>query len=189
MDLRLSLVEHIAFSVILVQYCPSIVAVPQIGVSKKGIVIFLIFDSLSMVFAMPERSSVLVAIDVVDYSKDEASVEDTHLCRFWRVSHTLPFPSACLKLSLIHFLFEDLPAVEMLESKPKLPNVLGGVGDEHTVAMQHVILPLTDVLDAMTILLLDCFEVEVLSLEIAGNFFELIVKECQIVIKLKVQFF
>lgn len=140
-----------------------------------------------MIPAVFERASVLVTIDVVYHSKDEMSVEDTHLCRFWCVSNSLTFSSACFKLSLIHFMLEDFPAMEVFESQPKLSYVLGGVGDEHAITVQHVVLPLADVLDAVTVLLLYCLEVEVLSLELVGDFFELIVEECQLVVELKVQ--
>ena len=175
MDVGLSLIESIPFSVVLVKDRPSVVAVFQGRVREDGVEVLLSVDAFAVVLAVPERPSVLITIDVANHSEYKMPVENAHFCGLRRVSDSLPLPSACLKLSLVYLMLENLSAVEVLESESKLSDVLGGIGDKHAIPVQHVVLPLSDVFDAMAILLLDSFEVLVLSFELAWNFLELVV--------------
>lgn len=84
-------------------------------------------------------------------------------------------------------MLEDLSTMKMLESVLKLPDVLRGVGDEHSITMQHVVFPFSDVLDAVAILLFDSFKVLVFSFELAWYFLELVVGQCQLMVKLKIE--
>lgn len=53
--------------------------------------------------------------------------------------------------------------------------------------MQHVVFPFSDVLDAMAVLLLDSFKVLVFSFKLAWYFLELVVGQCQLMVKLKIK--
>lgn len=84
-------------------------------------------------------------------------------------------------------MLEDLSTMEMLKSELKLADVLRGVGDEHSITMQHVVFPFSDILDAVAVLLLDSFKVLVFSFELAWYFLELVVGQCQLMVKLKIE--
>lgn len=187
MDIRLGLIEGVAFSVVFVEKRPIMIVVLQIGVREEAIEVLLRVDAFSVIFAVPERTFVFITIDVAYDTKDEMTVEDAHFSGFRSVSDSLPFSSSSLKLTLVDLMLEDLSTMEMLESVLKLPDVLRGVGDEHAITMQHVVFPFSDVLDAVAVLLLDCFKVLVLSFELAWYFLELIVRQCQLMVKLKIE--
>lgn len=111
------------------------VAILEVRVSEKAVEVLLRVNAFAMIFAVPQRTSVFIAIDVADDTKDEISVKDAHFSWFRSVSNSLSFPSSCLKLTIVDLIFEDLSAMKMLESVLKLSNVLRGVRDEHAIAM------------------------------------------------------
>jgi hypothetical protein len=85
---------------------------------------------------MLERTLVLISIGVLDTPEDEVSIEHSHLRCCLSVPHTESFPPACLELSLVYFSLENLPPVEVLQPRPELSNVLGGIGYEYAITMQ-----------------------------------------------------
>jgi hypothetical protein len=73
--------------------------------------------------------------------------------------------------------------VEVLESVSKLADVFGGVGEEHSVAVQQIVLPLPDILDAVQVLLLHGLEVGVFSEALLRNGSEFVVEKCEMLVE------
>jgi hypothetical protein len=84
-------------------------------------------------------------------------------------------------------MLEDLSAVKVLESVSKLADVLGSIRYKYTVTMQKIVLPFTNIFNSMVILLLYCLKVGIILLIRTWNLLELIVKQCKLMIELKIQ--
>ena len=136
-----------------------------------------------MVLVVSQRSLVFVSVGILHSAENEASLKDSHLCRCLSVPHSESPASSRLKLALVDLPAEDLPAVEVLESVSKLADVFGGVGEEHSVAVQQIVLPLPDILDAVQVLLLHGLEVGVFSEALLRNGSEFVVEKCEMLVE------
>lgn len=115
------------------------------------------------------------------------STKNTNLSWLLSVPHSLSLPPARLELPLVNLMLEDLSAVKVLESVSKLADVLGSIRYKYTVTMQKIVLPFTNIFNSMVILLLYCLKVGIILLIRTWNLLELIVKQCKLMIELKIQ--
>ena len=136
-----------------------------------------------MVLVVSQRSLVFVSVGILHSAENEVSLKDSHLSRCLSVPHSESPASSRLKLALVDLPAEDLPAVEVLESVSKLADVFGGVGEEHSVAVQQIVLPLPDILDAVQVLLLHGLEVGVFSEALLRNGSEFVVEKCEMLVE------
>ena len=96
--------------------------------------------------------------------------------------------STSLELTLIDFILEYFPAVEVFESEFELSDVLGGVGEEDSVAMDVVIEPLPDILHPVVVLQLVGLHPLKLTLLLLWDSLVFVVRQSQTMVERQVQF-
>lgn len=139
-----------------------------------------------MIFITFQSAKIVVSIRIDDTAINQISIKQAFLCWLFCIFHSNSSSPSGLKFSLVNLLLEDLSAMKVLESISKLADILWSIWNEHSVAMDQAVLPLANVFNSMLIFLLCCLQV--VKLGAIWSWAKDIIRQGQVVIKLKVKF-